>query len=119
MYYYDPNDRSPRRWATMAALCYALLLVVAFALVSFDFRHIEEKPGDTIVIDFTEPPEPEPQRPPVRRATEPRMHDEAAPVEQTARVSGKDEVTQTPNPRALFRMNKGGCLLYTSPSPRD
>lgn len=109
MYYYDPNDRSPRRWATMAALCYALLLVVAFALVSFDFRHIEEKPGDTIVIDFTEPPEPEPQRPPVRRATEPRMHDEAAPVEQTARVSGKDEVTQTPNPRALFRMNKGGA----------
>ena len=93
----------------MAALCYALLLVVAFALVSFDFRHIEEKPGDTIVIDFTEPPEPEPQRPPVRRATEPRMHDEAAPVEQTARVSGKDEVTQTPNPRALFRMNKGGA----------
>ena len=54
MYYYDPNDRTPRKWATVAAACYALLLVVAFALVSFDFRRIEEKPGDTIVIDFTE-----------------------------------------------------------------
>ena len=109
MYYYDPNDRTPRKWATVAAACYALLLVVAFALVSFDFRRIEEKPGDTIVIDFTEPPAPEPQRPPVRRASEPRMHDEVAPVEQTAQVSGKDETTQTPNPKALFRMNKGGA----------
>ena len=42
-------------------------------------------------------------------ATEPRVHDVAAPVEQTAQVAGKDEVTQTPNPKALFKMNKGGA----------
>ncbi len=30
-------------------------------------------------------------------------------MEQTAQVSGKDETTQTPNPRALFNMNKGGA----------
>ena len=41
MYYYDPNDRTPRKLATVAAACYALLLVFAFALVSFDFRRIQ------------------------------------------------------------------------------
>lgn len=108
MYYYDPNDKSPRRWAMIAAAAYALLLAVSFALVSFDFRQIHDKPGDTILVDFTEPPKSEPPKPPVRTATEPRVHDKAAPVEQTAQVAGKDEVTQTPNPKALFKMNKGG-----------
>ena len=108
MYYYDPNDKSPRRWAMIAAAAYALLLAVSFALVSFDFRQIHDKPGDTILVDFTEPPKPEPPKPPVRTVTEPRVHDKAAPVEQTAQVAGKDEVTQTPNPKALFKMNKGG-----------
>ena len=51
----------------------------------------------------------EPPKPRVRTATEPRVHDRTAPVEQTAQVSGKDETTQTPNPRALFNMNKGGA----------
>ena len=48
-------------------------------------------------------------RPPVKVANEPRVHDVAAPVEQTAQVAGKDPVTQTPNPKALFKMNKGGA----------
>uniref|UniRef100_UPI0027D96D42 TonB family protein n=1 Tax=uncultured Alistipes sp. TaxID=538949 RepID=UPI0027D96D42 len=48
-------------------------------------------------------------QPPVRTTTEPRVHDRTAPVEQTAQVAGKDEVTQTPNPRAMFNMNKGGA----------
>ena len=109
MYYYDPNNRNPRRWATVATAVYALLLIGSFALVSFDFRQIHDKPGDTITIDFTEPPALEPPKPRVRTATEPRVHDRTAPVEQTAQVSGKDETTQTPNPRALFNMNKGGA----------
>ena len=96
MYYYDPNNRNPRRWATVATAVYALLLIGSFALVSFDFRQIHDKPGDTITIDFTEPPALEPPK-------------RTAPVEQTAQVSGKDETTQTPNPRALFNMNKGGA----------
>ena len=63
MYYYDPNNRNPRRWATVATAVYALLLIGSFALVSFDFRQIHDKPGDTITIDFTEPPAPEPPKP--------------------------------------------------------
>lgn len=81
MYYYDPNDRQPRRWAAIAAGAYALVLAVSFAVVSFDFSPALEKPGDTILVDFTEPPAPEPPRPRVKPAAEPRVHDETAPVE--------------------------------------
>ena len=109
MYYYDPDNRSPRRWAVIAAAAYGVLLAGSFALVTFDFAPALEKPGDTILVDFTEPPVAEPPKPPVKVATEPRVHDEAAPVEQVAQAAGKDEVTQTPNPKALFRMNKGGA----------
>lgn len=108
MHYYDPNDRAPRRWAMIAAAAYALLLAGAFAFVRFDFRRIAEKPDATIEIEFVEPA-PEPPRPPVKAATEPRVHDVAAPEERTAQVAGKDEATQTPNPKALFKMNRGGA----------
>lgn len=108
MYYYDPDNRSPRRWAIVAAAVYGVLLAGSFAAVSFDFTPALEKPGDTILVDFTPVPE-EPPRPPVQVAEEPRVHDEAAPEEQVAQAAGKDEVTETPNPKALFKMNRGGA----------
>ena len=89
----------------IAATVYCVLLVGSFALVSFDVSRVVEKPGDTILVDFTEPPVPEPPKRSVKVANEPRVHDVVAPVEQTAQVAGKDPVTQTPNPKALFRMN--------------
>ena len=49
-------------------------------------------------------------------ANEPRVHDVAAPVEQVAQAAGKDPVTQTPNPKALFKMNKGGPTNPTTPA---
>ena len=103
MYYYDPDNKSPRRWAMIATAVYGVLLAGSFALVSFDFSPVTDKPGDTILVDFTEPPVPEPPRPPVKVANEPRVHDVAAPVEQTAQVAGKDEVIQTP-----CRADRGG-----------
>lgn len=106
MHYYDPNDRKPRRWAMIAAAAYALLLILSFAFVSFDFRRIAEKPGDTIEIELIEPV-PEPPKP-VTAPSEPRVHDKPAVEERTAQVEGRDEQTRTPNPRALFKMNKGG-----------
>ena len=106
MYYYDPNDRRPRRWATVAAAAYALLLTFAFAFVSFDFTRTAEL-GEEIEIEFVEPV-PEPPRP-VRAPSEPRVHDRAAAEEQTAQVEGRDEQTRTPNPRALFKMDRSGA----------
>lgn len=107
MHYYDPNDRNPRRWATFAAVAYGLLLVGAFAFVSFDFRRIVEKPDSTIEIEFIEPPVKPPQ-PPVKAPVAPRRHQTPAPMDQTTQVAGNDEKTRTPNPKALFPTNKGG-----------
>ncbi|MEG1700758.1 MAG: TonB family protein [Alistipes sp.] len=109
MNYYDPNDKSPRRWALAAAAAYTLLLGVSFASVSFDFHRIAEKRGDTILVDFSQPPLPEITPPPTPSPTEPRMHDASAPEEHTEQVAGKDEKTQTPNPKALFQMSKSGA----------
>lgn len=107
MHYYDPNDRSPRRWATIAVAAYVLLLGLSFAFVHFGFRAPRER-GEEILIEFVEPEPPRPTPPPVRPTEEPRMHERPAPDERTAQVAGKDEVTRTPNPKALFKMNKGG-----------
>lgn len=107
MYYYEPNDRAPRWWAIAAAACYAALLTAAFAWVSFDFAPAMEKPADTILVEFVEPPAPEPPKPP-KSVAEPRMHDAPAPVERTAQIAGNDPATRTPNPKALFSMNKSG-----------
>lgn len=52
MYYYDPNDRSSRRWGAVAAACYLLLLVAAFCCVRFDFGTETLRPGEGILIDF-------------------------------------------------------------------
>lgn len=109
MQYYDPNDRKPRLWAVVVTLLYAALIGVSFAFVSFDFRRIDEKVGDEIEIELYDPPVRETPPTPVKPSPEPRVHEKAAPVEQTAQVEGKDEVTRTPNPKALFKMNQGGA----------
>ena len=109
MVYYDPNDRKPRRWAMIALAIYSLTLAAAFSFVSFDFRRIVGKTGDTIEIEFIEPePEPEPPKPTPVTSVEPRVHEQSAPEERIAQVEGSDETTRTPNPKALFKMNKGG-----------
>ncbi len=108
MQYYKPNDKRPRVIALVAFVAYAVVLALSFVLVEFDLAKADDKNEDTIFIDLTEPaPEP-PPKPVVRVATEPRVHDKVAAEELTEQVAGTDEVTQTPNPKALFDMNKGG-----------
>lgn len=109
MYYYDPNDRSPRRWAIVAAALYAAVLGGALAVVTFDFTPVVRKPGDTIFVEFVEPPVvPDPPKP-VKPASQARVHDAPAPEERTAQIKGAEPETRTPNPKALFDMNKSGA----------
>ncbi|MCM1300339.1 MAG: TonB family protein [Alistipes senegalensis] len=107
MYYYDPNDRKPRLWAIAALMLYASLLAVAFVFVSFDFTRIVEKPGDTIEIELLELI-PESPKPADERIAQTRVHEQPALQDRIERTEGPDETTRTPNPKALFHMNKGG-----------
>lgn len=107
MYYYDPNDKMPVRCAAIATATYVLALVCLFVFVSFDFGRNRPAAGDVIQVEFVDPPEPTPPQPKVK-ATEAPMHDELSPVENDRQVSGEDEQTRTVNPRALFKMSKGG-----------
>lgn len=52
MYYYDPDKNHSRRWAAVAAFCYALLVTLALLFVSFDLGLDQLRPGEGILIDF-------------------------------------------------------------------
>lgn len=111
MYYYDPNDKRPKQWAALATVIYALVFGVAFTFVSFDFGKNQISAGNEILVEFVEPtpPPPPPPAPPKVRTPEPKMHDTFAPKDNEQQVTGKDEQTRTVNPKALFKMNKGGA----------
>ncbi len=109
MYYYDPNDNRPKLWAALVTAIYVLTLGVAFTFVSFDFGKNGSSMGDEILVEFLEPvPPPPPPAPPKVKAPEPKMHDAFAPEDNEQQVTGKEEQTRTVNPKALFKMNKGG-----------
>ena len=52
MYYYDTNEKSPKRWAALVTGIYALLLALCFWLVSFDFSRDTPEISEGILIDF-------------------------------------------------------------------
>lgn len=106
MYYYNPNDRSSRRWATIAMALYGLATCGALAFGGFD-AHVVDPKGQTLYVEFVESP-PEPPAPPSAPPEAP-SHEQPAPTEETARSAGREAETRTPNPRALFRMTRSGA----------
>lgn len=108
MYYYEPNDRKPMKWAAILTALYAAGLACAFVFVSFDIDAITRS-NDEILVEFVEPEppveQPEPPRPEV---AESREHDVLSPENNEQQVGGRDEQTRTVNQRALFRQPKGG-----------
>lgn len=105
MEYYDQNDRRPRLWALSVTALYGLSLGAAFCFVSFDFNR-EQRVGEEFVIELYEPPVV--QTVPETSAAEPRRHAENAAEEHTEQVEGTMSENRTPNPKALFKMNRGG-----------
>ena len=115
MYYYDPNDRSSRRWAIVVTAIHSLLLICAFVFVRVDMRPQSLPENDVILVDFVEPkpqPKPEPTEgnpihAPRRETAKPTEGTTTPTPQPDAGVEAKPK-TRTPNPRALFNMNKSG-----------
>ena len=118
MYYYDPNnDKSnARRWASLAALLYALSIAAAFLFVSFDMGRDELLPGEGLLVEYvtSEREEiavqtPQPEKKPRERETPgqtPQRSDAQQPAEQP----------RTVNRRALFPGRTAGSTS-TSEGP--
>lgn len=105
---YYAEDRSSQRWATVVTALYAVVLVVAFIFVNFDFESPEAQ-SDTLyvvieeqtaaAVEHTRPTGPE----------VPHTHAEQAATESFERDGGEEEKVQTVNQRALFRMTNQGA----------
>jgi len=103
MYYYDEKDDKPKLYGGLAAALYGVVLAAVMLLV---YLPIEEKESEVaMVIEFVEEPKPQPQP---KVTTQAPRHENLSTNENTQQVTGKDEVTQTVNPRAMFRSNKSG-----------
>lgn len=104
MHYYDPDNRAPRRWGAVAMLIYLLLVAGALVWGSFGVRGVPERAEQWVEFELVAVPQTD------RTAHRPRAHATPAPDEErVAQDSGKEEVTQTPNPKALFHMNRSGA----------
>ena len=103
MNYYDEKDDRPKLYGGVAAALYGVVLA---AVLLFVYLPIEEKVSATaMVIEFVEEPKPTPKP---KVATQAPRHENLSTNQNTQQVTGKDEVTQTVNPRAIFKSNKGG-----------
>ncbi|MEG1622638.1 MAG: TonB family protein [Alistipes sp.] len=102
------EDKCPRRWAIIALLGYAMVLAVAFFVVTVGVGRVHEA-GEVILIDFPEPPVVPPQvEPPMQPSPEPIWHEQPDKVEQNNQVKGADKRTETVNPKALFKQSSSG-----------
>lgn len=103
MNYYDEKDDRPKLYGGLAAALYGVALAALLLLV---YLPIEQKESPTaMVIEFVEEPKPAPKP---KVTTQAPRHENLSTNQNTQQVTGKDEVTQTVNPRAIFRSNKGG-----------
>ncbi len=92
-------------WATVAVVVYAAVIALSMLWVSIEYetRSVDEA---ELFVEFVEPPVPPVETPPKRVVSPP--HTKVAPVEQTEQVAGTEPKSRTVNPKALFKMNKGG-----------
>ena len=104
MNYYDEKDDRPKLYAGVAAALYGVALAALLLLVYLPVRHIQTP--TMMEIEFIDEPKPAPK--PKVTSQAPRHENLSTTKQNTQQVTGKDEVTQTVNPRAIFKSNKGG-----------
>lgn len=92
-------------WAAIFVAVYATAVASSmfWGSVSYKTPNIDEA---ELFVEFIEPPLPEPEEPPKKVVSPP--HQKVAAVEKTEQVAGTETKTRTVNPKALFKMNKGG-----------
>ena len=103
MNYYDEKDDRPKLYAGVAAALYGVALAALLLLVYLPVRHIETP--TMMEIEFIDEPKPAPKP---KVTTQAPRHENLSTKQNTQQVTGKDEVTQTVNPRAIFKSSKGG-----------
>lgn len=104
MNYYDEKDDRPKLYGGVAAALYGVVLAATLLLVYLPVEHKENT--SAMVIEFVEEPKPAPKP---KVTTQAPRHENLSTNQNTQQVTGKDEVTQTVNPRAIFKSNKGGA----------
>lgn len=103
MNYYDEKDDRPKLYGGVAAALYGVAIAAALLLVYLPLEQ-SETPSQ-MVIEFIEEPKPEPKP---KVTTQAPRHENLSTRQNSQQVTGKDEVTQTINQRAMFKSNKGG-----------
>lgn len=107
MNYYDEKDDRPKLYAGVATALYGVALAALLLLVYLPVRNLETPV--MMEIEFIEEPKPEPKPTPKPKAvTQAPRHENLSTKQNSQQVTGKDEVTQTVNTRAIFKSNKGG-----------
>lgn len=78
--------------------------------VELEISPIRPSSRDIIYVDYVEPPQAEePPEPPKNVVAESPRHEHIAQTDNSRQVTGSDEQTRTVNPKALFKVNKGGA----------
>lgn len=103
MNYYDEKDDRPKLYGGVAVALYGVAIAAALLLVYLPLEQ-PETPSQ-MVIEFIEEPKPEPKP---KVTTQAPRHENLSTRQNSQQVTGKDEVTQTINQRAMFKSNKGG-----------
>lgn len=106
---YNPHNSDSRRWGIAATVAYAAVVYMLLAYAGLWYNRKPSTSEKGIVVEFTAPPEEQtPPPPPAVTETAP-AHERLDVRDNSRQVSGTDEKTQTVNPKALFKMNKGGA----------
>ena len=121
MQYYDPNDKRPFIGAAVAAALYAVCVAIVFVFVEFR-SVVERRISNAVELDFIEQELPEQDVKPEEQTTEeshaplpkedvvePVKHENYALENNDRQVTGKDEITQTINPKAIFHADNRGA----------
>lgn len=100
---------SSKQYAYIALALYIVMLVVIFLTAKVNIRPKNLHESDIIYIEMVNEEPPRPKSPPQPKVKEAPRHENFATNDNSQQAAGKEEVTRTVNPKALFKMSKDGA----------